>query len=420
METVIKHKVKKTEQGTYYTLPFTVPENTDSFTVTYEYPKVSQGLTDRKSACIIDIGIMDPEGRFIGWSGSARKQITVGEFSSTEGYFSQPIAAGEWRIIIGAYRINSDEVEVKYTVTFSQKRIRLFYGDLHVHSTASDGKYSVSELAAMAKKKGLDFLAVADHNNFSENFSLPRVPGLSFIPAVEWTHYKGHMNFFGVKAPFENSFIANSREDMRNLISHARALGAVVSVNHPECSVCPYLWADDEAFDMMEIWNGPMRGANVRAIAHWTKLLGEGRRVTAVGGSDFHRSMSPVRMGNPVNGVYSESASSQNLLNAVKNGHLFVSSGVNAPALLITCGDKMMGDSVMADGDTVSVNISAERLSGCSLYAVTAQGEHRVEKGAGELAVSADSVFVYLKAVSAGGVIKAVTNPIYITKASNE
>ena len=87
METVIKHKVKKTEQGTYYTLPFTVPENTDSFTVTYEYPKVSQGLTDRKSACIIDIGIMDPEGRFVGWSGSARKQITVGEFSSTEGYF---------------------------------------------------------------------------------------------------------------------------------------------------------------------------------------------------------------------------------------------------------------------------------------------------------------------------------------------
>ena len=232
--------------------------------------------------------------------------------------------------------------------------------------------------------------------------------------------YKGHMNFFGVKAPFENSFIANSREDMRNLISHARALGAVVSVNHPECSVCPYLWADDEAFDMMEIWNGPMRGANVRAIAHWTKLLGEGRRVPAVGGSDFHRSMSPVRMGNPVNGVYSESASSQNLLNAVKSGHLFVSSGVNAPSLLITCGDKMMGDSVMADGDTVLIEISAERLSGCSLYAVTAQGEHRVEKGAGELAVSDDSVFVYLKAVSAGGVIRAVTNPIYIKKASHE
>ena len=44
----------------------------------------------------------------------------------------------------------------------------------------------------------------------------------------------------------------------------------------------------------------------------------------------------------------------------------------------------------------------------------------RVEKGAGELAVSDDSVFVYLKAVSAGGVIRAVTNPIYIKKASHE
>ena len=36
------------------------------------------------------------------------------------------------------------------------------------------------------------------------------------------------------------------------------------------------------------------------------------------------------------------------------------------------------------------------------------------------LAVSDDSVFVYLKAVSAGGVIRAVTNPIYIKKASHE
>lgn len=67
-----------------------------------------------------------------------------------------------------------------------------------MHSTASDGRKDVYTLAKKAQKTGLDFIAVSDHNNYSENFSLPKISGLTFIPAVEWTHYKGHMNFFGV------------------------------------------------------------------------------------------------------------------------------------------------------------------------------------------------------------------------------
>ena len=48
---------------------------------------------------------------------------------------------------------------------------------------------------------------------------MPHIDGLTFIPAVEWTHYKGHINLFGVANPFENSFVANTKEDIAEIQS---------------------------------------------------------------------------------------------------------------------------------------------------------------------------------------------------------
>lgn len=36
--------------------------------------------------------------------------------------------------------------------------------DLHTHSTASDGQYTPAELAGLAKQRGIEVLAVTDHD----------------------------------------------------------------------------------------------------------------------------------------------------------------------------------------------------------------------------------------------------------------
>ena len=41
------------------------------------------------------------------------------------------------------------------------------YIDLHTHTTASDGQYSPSELIKMAKEKGIERLAITDHDTVS-------------------------------------------------------------------------------------------------------------------------------------------------------------------------------------------------------------------------------------------------------------
>ena len=410
---VIDHLVEKSREGSYYTVPFSVPEGVRSLTVRYSYPR--QGNT-------IDLGLEDGQGQFLGWSGSSREKVTVGEFDATPGYLMEPVLPGTWHILVGAYHVQACGVPVRYEITFDAGGPRWLVGDLHVHSDASDGQHNIPTLAAMAKKRGLDFLAVTNHNNYSENFSLPKIPGLTLIPGTEWTHYRGHMNFLGIEQPFTGSFVANSLEEMRAITRQARERGALVSVNHPKCDFCPYLWEDEDSFQLVEVWNGPMRGVNRRGIAWWTRLLRQGRRLPAVGGSDFHRDRSPVRLGNPVTAVYADSPKAEDILSALARGRCYVTSGVRGVRLEMTCGAETFGG-VVADGENShTMIVSAGNMPpGAVLQIVGSAGELgrlRPRDGAVRQTVTvSDTAFAYLLAgiPLPGGELwpLAVSNPIY-------
>lgn len=407
---ILRHHIPKDKEGKYYTIPFDVPENVEKITVSYDYFRKGKGfMSDLKPSNTVDIGIEDELGRFLGWSGSAHKSVSVGEYDSSPGYLCQPINSGKWKIIVGAYHIMPEGVDVTYNIDFILKGERLLFGDLHIHTTASDGTLSAYEVGTLAKSKGLDFVALANHNNFAENFFLPHIDGLTFVPAVEWTHYKGHMNFFGVPNPFENSFVANTREEMETLISNARSKGAVISVNHPMCRFCPYLWEDEKAFDMVEIWNGPMRKTNTDGIKWWTDMLCRGRRLPAVGGSDFHKPKSLVRIGNPVTGVYSKSPAPEDILDAIKKGKAFVSDSVDGVRLNLKYGDISMGDTAEYNPD---IPLVAQSNAG-TLTLVTDKGERKINLSDGRSEIKLEKVkFAYVKALK-GKRITAVSNPIY-------
>ena len=408
------HKITKDKEGLYYTVPFSVPENVVKITVSYDYFKPTKGLLgDLKPSNTIDIGLMDEKGNFLGWSGSAHKSIFVGESESSNGYLTGPVNQGEWQIIVGAYHVLPDGVEVTYSIDFEYKEEILLFGDLHIHSNASDGKFNAYELGVMAKERKLDFIGLANHNNFAENLHLPHIDSLTFIPAVEWTHYNGHMNFFGVSSPFENSFIANTKEEMQEIISHAKSLGAVVSVNHPKCPVCPYKWEDENAFDMMEIWNGPMRPANNRAIEWWTSLLKKGRKIPVVGGSDYHNPKGFAKLGSPVTAVYSKSRGAEDIFDSIKNGNSFVTQNVNGIRLNLRYADTVMGGTADYSKEIpLEIKSTAKKV-----ILVTDYGEKEitVNNGVAEVILQ-KTKFAYVKATK--GICKlkrvcAISNPVY-------
>ncbi len=57
--------------------------------------------------------------------------------------------------------------------------------DLHIHSTVSDGSDTIAEIIEKAKQKGLDAIAITDHDTLSHLAQIPAVPGLRVLGGVE-------------------------------------------------------------------------------------------------------------------------------------------------------------------------------------------------------------------------------------------
>lgn len=347
--------IEHSRQGTYFTVPFSLPSNTETLSLHYHYLRHEErdrnieagSFISRKEVNIIDLGLIAPDGSQVGASGSDKSDIIVSETWSTPGYRPHPLSPGEWHIIVGAYKVAEPGVDVTYELRFIPKRMRLLKGDLHVHTIASDGILETEELALHAKRNGLDYLGFTDHNQFISSEALPQIPGITLIPGVEWTHYQGHANFLGVDRPYDGPYLDNTLDEVKARFVSARERGAFISVNHPCDPVCPFLFDLAQLpFDCLEVWNGPMRGSNLQAIGLWHSLLTSGKKVPICGGSDYHRDSLLLFPGGPTTCVYTMSPGPSDILEALKRGHAFITYSTNGPSLKLTAGEAIMGDSV--------------------------------------------------------------------------
>ncbi|MBN1657006.1 MAG: CehA/McbA family metallohydrolase [Anaerolineae bacterium] len=374
--------IEPSRQGTYLTLPFQVPDGIESITLKVGYdrrPETEQVLdhglfTARTEVNVIDLGLIDPLGVEVGASGSDKTEIVVSEREATPGYRPCRIVPGKWQILIGAYKVAPEGVTVQYEVRLHRKSRRLLRGDLHVHTLGSDGVHTPEELAWKAKRNGLAFVAITDHNQFVSREALPSLEGVTLIPGVEWTHYQGHASFLGVDRPYDGTFATNSVEEATARFVTARQRGALIIIDHPFDPVCGFQFDISLLpHDCIEVWNGPMRESNLRAIGFWHQLLCDGRKIPACGGSDYHRDTPFIFLGGPTMCVFAESAGASDILAAVKAGHGFITFAPDGPAVKLTAGGAIMGDSVNWQ-EQKEVRIGAQGLlTGDMLCAVTAE-----------------------------------------------
>jgi hypothetical protein len=323
------------QEGDYITLPFNMPPDTAAMTLRYEYQRPSLevvnfgngSFTNNQWINVIDLGLIKPDGQQAGASGSDKQAITLSTTWATPGYTPCDLTPGEWKILVGAYKVAPKGVKVTYHLEFTPKIIRLFKGDLHTHTLASDGVLTLDELGRHALRHGLDFLAVTDHNQMVSQDALPRIDRLTIIPGVEWSHYQGHANFLGVDQPYDGPYFTDNLEATRDIFDTARERGALITLNHPFEESCAYQFGLDQLpFDVLEVWNGPMRESNLKAIGLWQQLLMSGQKVPICGGSDYHRDRLFQILGGPTTCVYAPSASPRDILHAVRQGHALLPS----------------------------------------------------------------------------------------------
>jgi hypothetical protein len=328
--------ISRNDEDSYVEVPFTVPKGTEQIKVKMEV------LQDGVASSIIDLGVKDQK-RVRGWSGGARTEFFIHQAKATPGYLPGELEAGEWAVILGAYKVVANGCLVNLTIEYSAEELRWLKGDLHTHSVHSDGTFTLREKANIAESVGLDFLALTDHNASSQNEAYPRDVNTLFIPGMELTTNKGHLNLFGAHDPIRD-FRVNTMQELHGRLKEARENGAYISLNHPYCRNTGWRWDWEFDYDWVEVWNGPWREDNQDAVDWWQEQLVSGKRLVAIGGSDVHRPDPDVVHGMPTTWVYSKSLTSSDILKSIDNGHVVLSFSPQGPFIILTCGTCMVGD----------------------------------------------------------------------------
>ena len=379
----LEFHVAKDQEGLYLALPFSMPPEIELLSLSYRYERYqetvlpgNQGdITSRQEINIIDLGLIAPDGSQVGVSGSDKTEIRVSEYHATPGYKPVPLVSGEWQILIGAYKVAEPGVTVVYELSFTPKYFRLLKGDLHTHTLASDGVQSVAELGQRALRHGLDFVAITDHNQMVSTEALPKLDGITIIPGIEWTHFKGHANFLGVDKPFDKPFFTNDFKEVQAIFLVARERGALITINHPFEEICPFQFDINQLpFDCLEIWNGPMRESNLRAIGLWQQMLVAGLKVPISGGSDYHRDQLFIFPGGPTTCIFAKSASVVDILSGLKQGHAYLTFAPNGPGLEMIAGEARMGDSVSFERVREIQFEAVDLQAGDVIQVITSQG----------------------------------------------
>jgi hypothetical protein len=354
---VLRGTVTGVQNNTYIEVPFEVSAGISRLTVTFHY-------TGKEEHTTLDIGVEDPQG-FRGWSGGAKSSFTISATDATPGYLPGRLPAGTWKLLIGVPNIRSQSAsQYEANVFFSHARapsegfaneaLRTapgwYRGDLHMHTGHSDGHCSSQSgklvscptfiTVQTAADRGLDFVAVTDHNTTSHYDSLrevqPYFDRLLLIPGREITTFEGHANVFGTTQFVDFRVGSSAVPDMTSLLRQVQRMGALISINHPNapsgevCMGCGWLPKSSEMalVQAIEAVNGGAEEGPYSGVPFWEKQLTSGYHVTAIGGSDNHNPQlppsKPGAVGSPTTVVYSAELSVEGVLNGIRQGRVFV------------------------------------------------------------------------------------------------
>jgi hypothetical protein len=391
------------DRGTYMLREFTVPPGVRRLDVSYSYTGTRSEGTE------LEIGIFDPE-MFRGTSRFSKTAFFITPYRATPSYYPGAILPGTWKILLALPSIR-DGVTSNYKITVRMrsgptadgpsgvvppgvvaKGPAWFAGDLHGHTMHSDGfgcrdtrerrGCGVSELVQVGARRGLQFMAITDHNTTSHHGELTALQevfaNMLLIRGQELTTYHGHANVYGTSEPIDYR-LGFEGYAIGDAMQAAERAGALLSINHPgrttgeACTGCGWdaPGTDYSRLRAMEVVNGNRSEGPASGAGIWHEHLNRGLRITGIGGADDHNAggrLPASGAGTPTTMVYAEQLTEAAILNGIRAGHVFIKTrGPDGPDVNLTAKDEsgrtyMAGDLVPAGG-TVEVTVEVKRAA---------------------------------------------------------
>lgn len=218
---------------------------------------------------------------------------------------------------------------------------RFWKGNLHTHSTNSDGRLLPEEVCTAYRLQGYDFLCLSDH--FMDRYAFPmsdtrpyrsehfttligaELHGPNIAGGEKW-------HILAVGLPFDFAPLG-TEETGPQIASRAFEAGAFVVLPHPEW----YGLTEADAASIpqahaVEVYNhiSELRVGRGGGAYFWDQLLLSGRRITAIAADDAHFFNPENRMSDAFGGwvmVKAAENTPEALLQALKDGHHYSSQG---------------------------------------------------------------------------------------------
>ena len=367
MESVIRHAgtwtIEDMMASPWHYLPVEVPAGTAALLVTLS--------SARDDGAILDLGCFGPLG-FGGWSGGARSSFVVSPWGATPGYLAGEVVAGLWQVAIGLYKVPAEGVRYEVTAEAvggarSERRVAdalaadgviagqvgslarpaagerpgrrslpaapgrtWLAGDLHAHTVHSDGAMTVPDLALQAVARGLDFLAVTDHNTVSHHRELAAASaayGITLVPGQEVTTSRGHAGVLG-----DTGWI-DFRTSADSWLAAAERAGGLMSINHPFGGDVSWLHPMERRPPLLEVWHWSWLDPAWTTPLSWWQAWDPA--AIPVGGSDWHRPGSDSPLGTPTTWVECDDDSGvPGVLEGLGARRVAITASRNGPILL--------------------------------------------------------------------------------------
>ena len=224
---------------------------------------------------------------------------------------------------------------------YIDKNRKYLKGNLHTHTTNSDGDYSVREVLNIYKNNGYDFLGITDHEVFCEE---EYNEGITLIHGVEESSLYvrdddrrgtyAHFNCFipKMKVKPEVKFYENA-SDLQKNIDELNKMYSLVQFNHPLFS----RFLDNEhlaldGYDLIEIYNhkdfveetGMSNAENLIRT-----MLNNHKKFWISANDDFHGPYYGTKNDKCFGGFNMVCADNneESILQAIKNGYFYPTTG---------------------------------------------------------------------------------------------
>ena len=311
-----------------------------------------------------------------------------------------------------------------------------YRGDCHVHSQRSHGgEMTAKQLVAAARKVGLEFIAVTEHNTAYIHAAWEPVAGddLLVISGQEIVTETGHWLALGIRPGQVIDWRYGIRDDLIDrCVDEVHQAGGLCVAAHPHAPYPSGTFAYPfQGFDAVEVWNGqwssdlPWNADNEAALAEWGRGLAadvyRGRWRPAIGNSDVHLR---GQIGTPQTVVLATELSTQAVLAGICSGGCWIAESAETEISFTACACNRradIGERLQTDGEAVVVTVKISGVPSGTVTFHTDRGRaHRdvlPREGSGSMEWSTsatESAYVRVEVRHPTGRMAALTNPIIL------